>query len=597
MAGTQRDIVATLSALLLKYQSRLKYHFDSVISRMTIVIVGSVLPVAMLGALLIWQDYARLEDASIRRSETVLTQLLTQLRQDRDHAIVMLDTIGQVTDVDSLRRLLLLAQSASGTRYCFLGVVSHAGKIEDAVLSPQHFLDDGCKGFLRDINLDNSTASVQIIGNLPYLRIVRPVEQDGVFRSLIAVQPLTWSRLDTINDVQALQKDRDFSSQHSPLAIWFISPDGSFVSTCPECKWDKPPRDVVTPMMAQSSEQGSRAVSVRKGGRAYTYDRVPGLGAILIEASLRPEEHRAVILLGAWVVMVTLMLGAGLVGMMVASRRLVIHPLRQLTDAVGKWMKTNVFDSATQGPMPREFRQLSTAFGLATDRLALRERELGEAMEHQKELVAEIHHRVKNNLQIIGSLLSLQANRTDEPMTRVALLLARDRVRALSLLHHYLYQDGGLSGLNMQAFVPALCDEMYRTAPDSVRIRVAIEVSAAAIIVSPSQATPVALIIAEAVSNALDHAFPGDVSGQVRVSLHQADGQITLIVEDNGVGLEATRRPDAPDGLGFQLIRGFVRQIGGTLHIEDRDGVGLVVQWPLQPAGAADEAEETATLV
>ena len=442
MAGKQRDVVASLSALLLKYQSRLKFHFDSVISRMVIVIIGSVLPVAMLGALLIWQDYGRLEDASIRRSETVLTQLLAQLRQDRDHAIVMLDTIGQVTDVDSLRRLLLLAQSASGTRYCFLGVVSHAGKIEDAVLSSQHFLDDSCKGFLRDINLDASTASVQIVGGLPYLRIVRPVEKDDVSRSLIAVQPLTWSRLDAINDVQALQKDRDFSSQHSPLAIWFVSPDGSFVSTCPQCKWDKPPRDIVTPMMARSRQQGSKVVSVRKGGRAYTYDRVPGLGAILIEASLRPEEHRAVILLGAWVIMVTLMLGAGLAGMMIASRRLVIQPLRQLTDAVERWMKTNVFNSAIQGLMPREFRQLSKAFGLATNRLALREKELGEAIEHQKELVAEIHHRVQHNLQIIGSLLSLQANRTEDPMTRVALLPARDRVPAPALLHPYLYQNG-----------------------------------------------------------------------------------------------------------------------------------------------------------
>ncbi|WP_173568541.1 sensor histidine kinase [Acetobacter conturbans] len=558
---------------------------------MATVILGSVLPIAALGAILIWQDYVRLEESSTRRSEAVLSQLVVQLRQDSQRAAAMLDTIGQASDIDSMRRLLLLAQSASDTRYCLLAVINEQGGIDEAVSAPSKFPHVKCGHPRNVVDPGMEPVLLQIENGLAYLRVIRTIAKEnrvGSPRALVAIQPFRW-KSDGLDD-SFPSPNGGGGLPSDALTIWFIAPDGTMAPVCPDCGGQTPPPALLDRLNQDKRSASQTVVSLRMGSQAYTYDRIPGQGAVLVEAKLLPEERRALWMLCGWIVMVVILLAAGLAGVVVAGRRLVIQPLRHLTDAVEGWVNTGSFDRSIEGPMPLEFRQLATAFDTATGRLARRERELDVAIDHQRQLMAEIHHRVKNNLQIIGSLLSLQANRTPADVTRAALLLARDRVQTLSMLHHYLYEGAELEGLDMEQFLPVLCEQLSRGVPDDVRCRVEMERDAGGVVIEPNAATPVVMIIAEAVSNALNYAFPGDRRGRVRVSLSRTGGRIRLIIEDNGIGISATRPAGSGDGLGLQLIRGFVRQIGGEFHIEEEQGTRCIIQWPREPATSGSSA-------
>ena len=169
--------------------------------------------------------------------------------------------------------------------------------------------------------------------------------------------------------------------------------------------------------------------------------------------------------------------------------------------------------------MPAELRQLSTAFTQAARSLAAHETTLSRAEARQELLIKEIHHRVKNNLQIIASLLNLQANRIRQPEARAEFASARDRVRALATLHRYLYSEGELQTLNMRSFLQELCTQLFQAIGEKQGRRIQLHIEAAEIELATDQAVPLSLVVTEAVSNAVKYAFPGGRSGHVHVIL------------------------------------------------------------------------------
>ena len=223
--------------------------------------------------------------------------------------------------------------------------------------------------------------------------------------------------------------------------------------------------------------------------------------------------------------------------------------------------------------MPVELRELSRAFTQATRSLAAHEANLREGELKQELLIKEIHHRVKNNLQIIASLLNLQANRIRVPRLRAEFASARDRVRALATLHRYLYSEGDLQTLNMRSFLQELCTQLFQAIGEKQGRRIQLHIEAPEIAMATDQAVPLSLIVTEAVSNAVKYAFPGGRSGHVHVSLAELDdGMGRLVIEDDGVGIPAGRaetESGVRDGLGIQLIRGFARQLGAVLAVHE----------------------------
>ncbi len=278
----------------------------------------------------------------------------------------------------------------------------------------------------------------------------------------------------------------------------------------------------------------------------------------------------------------------GMVGMMTAVAALVSRPLTSLHDSVSQWRPETIFQKrqGPHGPAPaRELRQLAVSFQRATLMLHRQQKRLTAAIDQQELLMQEIHHRVKNNLQVIASLLNLQASRIRLPEARAEFQSARDRVRTLATLHRHLYAHGELHTIDMREFLIELCSQLFQAMGEKAGERLRLEIEAPELKMSSDQAVPLALIVTEAVSNAVKYAFPGGRRGSISVYLRADRDHAELEIFDDGVGIPAGRvetEAGTRDGIGIQLIRGFARQLGATLKVEEGHGTRYRVNLPLQ---------------
>ncbi|TXL73320.1 sensor histidine kinase [Vineibacter terrae] len=204
-------------------------------------------------------------------------------------------------------------------------------------------------------------------------------------------------------------------------------------------------------------------------------------------------------------------------------------------------------------------------------------------------LLRELHHRVKNNLQMISSLLSLQAGRIRSPRIRRVFAGAQNRVLTMSLLHRHLYERTNWTQVDFQAFLNDLVRHLSvgDSAPAGPGVR--FTVSAPVMAVGPDVAIPVGLIVTEAVSNALAHAFADVAEPRVTIQVIDRDGQFELLIEDDGVGIADGDDDLADGGLGFTLLRGLSAQLGGEASVSRRaeGGTSVRVRFP-NPVPAPD---------
>ncbi len=327
-------------------------------------------------------------------------------------------------------------------------------------------------------------------------------------------------------------------------------------------------------------------------------------------ATLLPEGWRLVVAyratreLGAARRLLLLRLGelallivAGLAAIVFGAEVMFGKPLRRLACAVRRWQAGGGFDPGELTGAPEEVRDLARSFAEATAALREQEAQLVRAREKQDLLMLEVHHRVKNNLQIVASLLNLQASRIRVPQARAEFQAARDRVRALATLHRHLYSEGDLHTLNMRSFLVELCGQLFQAMGETEGQRIGLTIEAPELRLSSDQAVPLALIVTEAVTNAVKYAFPGGRTGHVSVRLTEHDGVLDLEIADDGVGIpagQAETETGMRDGIGLQLIRGFSRQLGASLAVEEGHGTRYAVRLNLHPdgpAGAVDVAE------
>ena len=183
-------------------------------------------------------------------------------------------------------------------------------------------------------------------------------------------------------------------------------------------------------------------------------------------------------------------------------------------------------------------------------------------------LLREIHHRVKNNLQVIASLLRLEAARGAQTVSGAALNDMQGRIRAMALLHESLYSKGTYAALDLAVYLKQLATQSLRAMTlhsGSVRLELHLE----SVRMGIDQASPCGLLVNELVSNALKHGFPSGHNGEVRVGLRVLDdqGTLKLSVEDNGLGLPEDFEAKRQHSLGLKLATDLARQIGGKLQI------------------------------
>ena len=197
-----------------------------------------------------------------------------------------------------------------------------------------------------------------------------------------------------------------------------------------------------------------------------------------------------------------------------------------------------------------------------------------ESLQEKEALLKEVHHRVKNNLQLISSLLSLQASRVTDVATASLLADSRNRLRSMALVHENLYRAGNFSEIAMRAHVRSLCAHLAQAYGSA---GIAVVADSDDIALDLDRAVSCGLVINELVSNALKHAFPGG-SGRIDVSFNVApDGRCVLTVADDGIGLPDDIDIVAATSLGLLLVRDLVGQLHGELTVERHAGTRFVL--------------------
>ena len=258
----------------------------------------------------------------------------------------------------------------------------------------------------------------------------------------------------------------------------------------------------------------------------------------------------------------------------------IARPVRRLARAAEAYSRGDLSDRPPLAG-PAEVRDLASMLNDMATRIAGREHELREAIETREAMMREIHHRVKNNLQIVTSLLNLQAKAVQGESAQRAFNDIQTRVRALALVHRYLYESEDLQSVNLGAFLKELAASLQLSYGISQQ-QVAIEVEADEVWDVSDRAVPLALFMTETMSNALKHAFPQGRQGVIRIVLKSGqDSLVRFSVEDNGIGLtEAQTAAQGPQAsLGMSLIKAFARQVDGKLTISGPPGTIVTIEF------------------
>jgi two-component sensor histidine kinase len=196
------------------------------------------------------------------------------------------------------------------------------------------------------------------------------------------------------------------------------------------------------------------------------------------------------------------------------------------------------------------------------------EEALKASLREKEVLLKEIHHRVKNNLQVISSLLNMQSHHLNDPKDVDVFRSSIDRVKSMARIHDRLYRSGSLSNIYFPAYINDLVRELFANYSTGKGIELDFNVDPISLTID--DAIPLGLIINELVSNALKHAFPGDRQGSITIDLHSEGKKTVLLVSDSGIGFPADVNFADTQSLGMQLVVTIVEQLEGTIEL-DRD--------------------------
>ena len=207
--------------------------------------------------------------------------------------------------------------------------------------------------------------------------------------------------------------------------------------------------------------------------------------------------------------------------------------------------------------------------------------ELRKALQEKEVLLKEIHHRVKNNLQIISSLLNLQSHKVSDEEALDVLAEGRERIRAIALIHQKLYQNKNLAEVDFEAYIRDLVGHQqlaYQGGQDKVKYKI----ETGKVSLNLDTAVPVGLILNELISNANKHAFKNQADKWITIGLHPVNGEkhhFLLQVSDNGVGLPADFQPEESDSLGLEIVKSLTEQLEGQFEMSGEDGTVVQVRF------------------
>jgi two-component sensor histidine kinase len=227
-----------------------------------------------------------------------------------------------------------------------------------------------------------------------------------------------------------------------------------------------------------------------------------------------------------------------------------------------------------------QYRAANEALEREFERLRAAEAEISRALAEKETLLREIHHRVKNNLQVVHSLLSLQIKPGEERDAAALLEDARQRVKTIAVVHETLYRSDNLANVSGAHFLKQIADNVARIFTGGSRIRVISAVDDVRL--DADQAIPVGLIVNELVTNAFKYAFAPEEPGTIRLRLQQGESdQLLLEVSDDGRGLPEGLEFGKATSLGWMLVRALVQQLRGDIALDSSSrGTKLTIRFP-----------------
>lgn len=194
---------------------------------------------------------------------------------------------------------------------------------------------------------------------------------------------------------------------------------------------------------------------------------------------------------------------------------------------------------------------------------------ISETLSEKEVLLKEIHHRVKNNLQVVSSLLSIQSREIKDEKALAAVNESRDRVKSMAIIHQNLYREENLTGVEAAEYVKRLCKSLFQSYKvDHDKINLSTEVDE--VVLDVDLSIPLGLVMNELISNALKHAFPKGRSGELKISLKQDKDDLVLRVKDNGVGLSSNKHREG--SFGTKMIHAFARKLNAEWSIMENEG-------------------------
>ena len=218
-------------------------------------------------------------------------------------------------------------------------------------------------------------------------------------------------------------------------------------------------------------------------------------------------------------------------------------------------------------------------FSLDVTGRKLMEEKIRASLDEKEVLLREIHHRVKNNLQLVMSLLELEAEKACEQAAKTALHESRGRIRSMSLVHEQLYQSSDLANINFSKYLNTLARSLQRTydvGPSQTLLNMDLD----DIHLGVNQAIPLGLLCNELITNIFEHAFPNNHPGNIELRLSSDGGSIVeLLVSDNGIGIPDSVSWPNPGSMGLDLVCGLTKQINGEISLDRTCGTRICVRF------------------
>ena len=277
---------------------------------------------------------------------------------------------------------------------------------------------------------------------------------------------------------------------------------------------------------------------------------------------------------------------AGLFVAFFAIDRLVLRHLKVLRGRMARYSPDRSQNGhAILKDAPPEVADIAESFNGMIDRIAANHAALAASVREKEVLLKEVHHRVKNNLQLIASILNMQIRSIESPQARSVLRRVQDRVMSLALIHKSLYADTQVDVVRADPLIDEIIRGIVDGIPNTSLCK--IDVSLGPVELAPDQAVPLSLLVTEAVTNAAKYAGDGrEGNCFIRIEMHEPDPRHVTLCIANSRGTKAKSTGDAETGLGSRLIYAFVSQLGGEIHISEGENEYMIqVDFPkLEPA-------------